>query len=49
VDDGDLDVYRKPFLTTSSAGRSLLFTLRNFKLADMTQEIATKLPEWQGT
>jgi len=46
VDDGDLDVYRKPFLTTSSAGRSLLFTLRNFKLAEMTQEIAAKLPDW---
>ena len=47
VDDQDLDVYRKPFLTTSSAGRSLLFTLRNFKLAEMTQAIANGLPEWQ--
>ena len=46
VDDNDLDVYRKPFLTTSSAGRSLLFTLRNFKLAEMTEEIADKLPQW---
>lgn len=46
VDDKDLDVYRKPFLTTSSAGRSLLFTLRNFKLAEITQAIAEGLPEW---
>ena len=47
VNDKDLDVYRKPFLTTSSAGRSLLFTLRNFKLAATTQKIAAGLPEWQ--
>ncbi|MEM1310467.1 MAG: alpha/beta fold hydrolase [Cyanobacteria bacterium P01_H01_bin.153] len=46
VDDADLDVYRKPFLTTSSAGRSLLFTLRNFKLAETTTVIATGLPQW---
>ncbi|MEM6838503.1 MAG: hydrolase, partial [Cyanobacteria bacterium P01_C01_bin.120] len=46
VDDADLDVYRKPFLTTSSAGRSLLFTLRNFKLAENTTAIAAGLPQW---
>ncbi|NEQ46742.1 MAG: alpha/beta fold hydrolase [Leptolyngbya sp. SIOISBB] len=46
IDDTDLDIYRKPFLTTSSAGRSLLFTLRSFKLAAMAQEIADKLPQW---
>ncbi|MGF1457700.1 MAG: alpha/beta fold hydrolase [Leptolyngbyaceae cyanobacterium] len=46
VDDQDLDVYRKPFLKTSAAGRSLLFTLRNFRLADSTQVIAQAWPEW---
>lgn len=46
IDDTDLDIYRKPFLTTSSAGRSLLFTLRGFKLAEMAQEIADQLPQW---
>lgn len=46
VDDQDLDVYRKPFLSTSSAGRSLLFTLRNFKLAEMTTAIVAGLPQW---
>lgn len=48
VNDVDLDVYRKPFLTTSAAGRSLLFTLRNLKLAETTQEIAAELPQWQA-
>jgi pimeloyl-ACP methyl ester carboxylesterase len=48
VADKDLDVYRKPFLTTSSAGRSLLFTLRSFKLAATTEAIAAALPNWQG-
>ncbi|HEY9889684.1 MAG TPA: alpha/beta fold hydrolase [Candidatus Obscuribacterales bacterium] len=47
VKDQDLDVYRKPFLTTSAAGRSLLFTLRNFDLATTTQTIAAALPQWQ--
>ncbi|MEM1279649.1 MAG: alpha/beta fold hydrolase, partial [Cyanobacteria bacterium P01_H01_bin.152] len=46
VDDADLDVYRKPFLATSAAGRSLLFTLRNFKLAESTTAIADGLPQW---
>lgn len=46
VADKDLDVYRRPFLTTSSAGRSLLFTLRNFNLAAATQEIAEGLKDW---
>ena len=48
VQDADLDVYRKPFLTTSAAGRSLLATLRNFKLTSTTQEIAAALPQWQA-
>lgn len=48
VDDKDLDVYRKPFLTTSSAGRSLLFTLRNCKLAATTEKIAAGLKQWQA-
>ncbi|MDB9526594.1 alpha/beta fold hydrolase [Oscillatoria sp. CS-180] len=48
VSDTDLDVYRKPFLTTSSAGRSLLFTLRSFRLDAVTQEIESSLKQWQG-
>lgn len=49
VDALDLDVYRKPFLTTSAAGRALLATLRNFKLTDKTEEIANGLRQWQQT
>ena len=48
VKDKDLDVYRKPFLTTSAAGRSLLFTLRTFNLAATTQAIAAGLKQWSG-
>lgn len=48
VKDKDLDIYRKPFLTTSSAGRSLLFTLRTFNLAETTRAIAEGLKQWPG-
>ncbi len=46
VGDADLDVYRKPFLTTSAAGRSLLATLRNYKTAAIGQEIETACQTW---
>lgn len=46
VEDGDLDVYRKPFLTTSAAGRALLATLRNLHLLTTTTHIAEQLPQW---
>ncbi|MEL6382882.1 MAG: alpha/beta fold hydrolase [Cyanobacteria bacterium J06626_18] len=48
VNDEDLMVYRKPFLTTSAAGRALLGTLRGFKLSDTTTEIAKELKQWQA-
>lgn len=48
VQDDDLTVYRKPFLTTSAAGRALLATLRNLKLIATTEEIASGLLQWQG-
>jgi pimeloyl-ACP methyl ester carboxylesterase len=47
VDDGDLDVYRKPFLTTSAAGRALLATVRNLQLAKTTTQVETGLKAWQ--
>jgi len=47
VSDEDLDVYRKPFLTTSAAGRALLSTLRNLNLPATTATIAAALPQWQ--
>lgn len=48
VNDQDLEVYRKPFLTTSAAGRSLLLTLRNFKLTSATEEVVAGLQEWRN-
>ncbi len=39
IDDKDLDVYRRPFLKSSDAGRSLLYTVRNFQLKQATAEI----------
>ncbi|MEO0803722.1 MAG: alpha/beta fold hydrolase [Cyanobacteria bacterium J06642_2] len=47
VKDEDLNVYRKPFLTTSAAGRALLATLRNLQLPAVTAEIAAGLINWQ--
>ncbi|MEO1132445.1 MAG: alpha/beta fold hydrolase [Cyanobacteria bacterium J06639_1] len=47
VSDEDLNVYRKPFLTTSAAGRGLLATLRNLRLSAVTAEIAAGLSNWK--
>jgi pimeloyl-ACP methyl ester carboxylesterase len=47
VEDKDLDVYRRPWLVTSDAGRSLLRTIQNLQLAATTAAIATGFTEWQ--
>ena len=47
VKDKDLDVYRKPFLKTSAAGRSLLATIRNLDLKNAMAEIESGFKEWQ--
>ena len=39
IPDEDLDVYRRPWLRTSSAGRSLMYALRGLKLSESTAEI----------
>lgn len=46
VADEDLDVYRRPFLKSSDAGRSLLATVRNLQLPKVTAEIEAGLAEW---
>ncbi|MFZ4667419.1 MAG: alpha/beta fold hydrolase [Prochlorotrichaceae cyanobacterium] len=46
VADEDLDVYRRPFLKSSDAGRSLLATLRRLQLPKITAEIEKGLQEW---
>ncbi|MFB2933928.1 alpha/beta fold hydrolase [Aerosakkonemataceae cyanobacterium BLCC-F154] len=46
ISDADLDVYRRPFLKSSDAGRSLLATVRNLQLGEIGAEIASGLKQW---
>lgn len=39
ISDQDLDIYRRPFLKSSAAGRSLLYTVRNLQLPQAMAEI----------
>jgi pimeloyl-ACP methyl ester carboxylesterase len=47
IEDKDLDIYRKPFLKTSSSGRSLLSSIRNLQLDSAMTEIESGFKEWQ--
>ena len=47
IGDEDLDVYRKPFLKSSAAGRSLLATVRNLQLQSSMAEIETGFQQWK--
>ncbi|MBD1937615.1 alpha/beta fold hydrolase [Microcoleus sp. FACHB-68] len=47
ISDKDLDVYRRPFLKSSDAGRSLLYTVRNMQMVPAMAEIAAGFPAWQ--
>lgn len=47
VEDADLDVYRRPFLKSSDAGRALLATVRNLQLPRSTAEIKAGAPTWK--
>jgi pimeloyl-ACP methyl ester carboxylesterase len=47
IEDKDLDVYRKPYLKSSSAGRGLLSTIRNLQLQPAMIEIESGFKEWQ--
>lgn len=47
ISDADLDIYRKPFLKSSSAGRSLLATIRNLNLQQSMAEIESGFEQWQ--
>lgn len=46
ISDSDLDVYRRPFLKSSDAGRSLLATVRNLQLNQAMAEIETGFRQW---
>jgi pimeloyl-ACP methyl ester carboxylesterase len=47
VEDADLDVYRRPFLKSSDAGRALLAIIKNLQLAKVTAELESGYPNWQ--
>lgn len=47
IADKDLDVYRKPFLKSSAAGRSLLATVRNLQLQASMAEVESGFQKWQ--
>lgn len=46
VKDEDLDEYRRPFLKSSSAGRSLMATVQGLNLKAATAEISQGLRDW---
>ncbi|AFY38970.1 alpha/beta hydrolase fold protein [[Leptolyngbya] sp. PCC 7376] len=43
ISDGNLDVYRKPFLTTSAAGRALMAVTKKLDLKTVLPELSEKL------
>ncbi|MEA5513177.1 alpha/beta fold hydrolase [Nodularia sp. UHCC 0506] len=47
IEDKDLDIYRKPFLKASTAGRSLLATIRNLQLDQAMSAIESGFKQWQ--
>jgi len=47
ISEADLDVYRRPFLKSSEAGRSLLAIVKNLQLSEATTEIQAGFADWQ--
>ena len=47
VEDADLDVYRRPFLKSSDAGRSLLAAVQKLNLPQVTAELEAGFGNWQ--
>jgi pimeloyl-ACP methyl ester carboxylesterase len=46
IEDTDLDIYRRPFLKSSEAGRSLQAVIQNMQLSQVTAELAG-FSQWQ--
>jgi len=46
IPDKDLDVYRRPFLKSSDAGRSLLATVQNLQLKQSMAEMESAFGQW---
>jgi pimeloyl-ACP methyl ester carboxylesterase len=47
VEDADLDVYRRPFLKSSDAGRALFAAVRNLQLPQAMAELQAGFANWQ--
>ncbi|MDJ0533271.1 MAG: alpha/beta fold hydrolase [Xenococcaceae cyanobacterium MO_207.B15] len=47
IEDKDLNIHRKPFLTSSSAGRALGATIKSLDLNKTTTEISEGLKTWE--
>jgi pimeloyl-ACP methyl ester carboxylesterase len=47
VEDADLDVYRRPFLKSSDAGRALFAAVQNLQLSKVTAQIETGFRDWE--
>lgn len=47
IADGDLDIYRQPFLKSSAAGRSLMYAIRNLQMPAAMAEIEAGFKQWQ--
>lgn len=48
VADEDLDVYRRPFLKSSDAGRSLLAIVQRLAVPKVMKTVAAGFPSWAG-
>jgi pimeloyl-ACP methyl ester carboxylesterase len=46
VGDDDLDIYRKPFLTTSASGRALMATVQNLNLKKVLPQLEAGFKTW---
>ncbi len=46
IKDQDMDIYRRPWIKSSDAGRALMATLQNLQLSQVTAEIETGLNQW---
>lgn len=47
IGEEDLNIYRGPYLRSSAAGRSVLYTVKNMQLKEATAEIETGFNGWQ--
>jgi haloalkane dehalogenase len=47
ISDVNLNIYRKPYLTSSSVGRALVATIKNLKLPQTMAELESGLVKWQ--